>query len=77
MEDSAIPRTTKTTTTTTTTTTPEPTYELSKTYKKEIEGWKYTVIPVWTYIEKYEHLMSNLQGTHETLISNGYFTLNI
>ena len=66
VEDSAIPTTTTSTTTTTTTTTPEPTYKLSESYRREIKGRKYSGIPIWTYIDNYQHLISNLQGTHET-----------
>ena len=41
-------------------------YELSKEIQIELNGRKYTGIPIWTYIENYERVSSNLQGTHGT-----------
>ena len=41
-------------------------YELSKEIQIELKGRKYTGIPIWTYIENYERVSSNLQGTHGT-----------
>ena len=50
----------------------EPVFDLSKRYIKEIKaGRKQNLsmeLPYWNYFDNYEHLLSNLQGTHETFM---------
>ena len=50
----------------------EPVYVLSKRHIKEVKAGRERNLsmdsPYWNYFDNYEHLLSNLQGTHETLM---------
>ena len=50
----------------------EPVYVLSERHIKEIKAGRKRNLsmdsPYWNYFDNYEHLLSNLQGTHETLM---------
>ena len=50
----------------------KPVYVLSKRYIKEVKAGRErnlsTDSPYWIYFDNYEHLLSNLQGTHETFM---------